>query len=145
MNSCLRRCGSRLHRPLAFVFRVLLVLGWLSAEPVISSAAVTGHPAILWGVSESGLELGKGARAGTNYLVPNPGYYLEQHVRLIRLPFKIDRLQPEPGGPLDPAFFKSMKDIIHADQESGAVTVVDPHGYGFYTIDGRPADILTSP
>jgi endoglucanase len=120
-----------------------LAARWLGIDP--AAAATAAPSSILWGVAESGLELGKGTKAGTNYSIPNPAYYLQHHVRLIRLPFQISRLQPQPQGPLDPAFLRAMKTIVQVDQAHGVVTVIDPHAYGFYNIDGRPADILKDP
>jgi endoglucanase len=108
------------------------------------SAAVAKSP-ILWGVSESGLELGHGPKAGTNYAIPNPSYYLRHDVLLIRLPFQIVRMQPQPQSPLDAAFVQKMRAIVRLDEDHGAVTVIDPHGYGFFDIDGRPGDLLTDP
>jgi len=120
----------------------VLPLGWPGLDPAAAAAAPSP---ILWGVAESGLELGHGMKAGTNYSIPDPTYYLRHDVRLIRLPFQITRMQPEPQEPLDPAFIHAMKTIVHLDQAHGVVTVLDPHGYGFYNIDGQPSDILTDP
>src|ERR1700712_5034872 len=76
---------------------------------------------ILWGVSESGLEFGKGTKAGTNFAVPDPAYYLQHGVRLIRLPFKIARLQPQAQGPFDPQFLGYLKKITAEDHAGGAI------------------------
>jgi endoglucanase len=116
----------------------------LSAIIISPARAMAAHPSsgILWGVAESGLELGKGTKAGTNYSVPDPSYYLAHNVRLIRLPFQITRLQPHPMAPLDADFVRYMKAIVSADHAGGAITVLDPHGYGFYDVDGKPADLL---
>ncbi len=122
--------------------RILACLLALNCAGIGSAEA---HAAILWGVAESGLELGRGMKAGTNYAVPDPGYYLQHHVRLIRLPFQISRLQPQAQGPLDPAFLHAMTMIVHRDADHHALTVIDPHGYGFYAIDGKPADLLRDP
>ena len=100
---------------------------------------------ILWGVSESGLEFGKGTKAGTNFAVPDPAYYLQHGVRLIRLPFKIARLQPQAQGPFDPKFLGYLKKITAEDHAGGAITVLDPHGYGFMDANGKPRDILADP
>jgi endoglucanase len=124
--------------------RLCLALALAAAGPVSASANGTGPSTVLWGVSESGLELGRGMKPGVNYLIPDPAYYLQQHVRLIRLPFKSLRLQPQAAGPLDPSFVKAMKAIIREDRNRGAVTVIDPHDYGFYDIGGKPLDILQS-
>ena len=122
-----------------------IVLACLMGASCIGTAAAGTRSPILWGIAESGLELGHGLKAGTNYSVPNPSYYLQHDVRLIRLPFQITRLQPEPQGPLDAAFLRTMKTIVQMDQAGGAVTVLDSHGYGFYNINGHPADILKDP
>jgi endoglucanase len=109
------------------------------------AAAAAGRSPILWGVADSGLEFGRGMKAGTNYSIPDPSYYLQHNVRLIRLPFQIGRIQPQPQGPLDPAFVGAMKRILRLDQDHGAITVLDPHAYGFYNIDGKPSDLLKDP
>ena len=123
------------------VLASLMAWSCIVLEPVAAQA----RSSILWGVAESGLELGRGMKPGTNYAIPDPNYYLRHDVRLIRLPFQIGRLQPEPQAPLDPVFLHAMKMIVHLDQSHGAVTVLDPHAYGFYNIDGRSADLLKDP
>ncbi len=123
--------------------RLCLALALLLAGPV--SASANGQPKVLWGVAESGLELGNGFKPGVNYLIPDPAYYLQQQVTLIRLPFKSLRLQPQAAGPFDPRLVKAMKAIIREDRDHGAVTVIDPHDYGFYNGGGKPADILQNP
>jgi endoglucanase len=100
---------------------------------------------ILWGVNDSGLDFGHGNIAGTNFAIPNPGYYLAHGVQLVRIPFQITRLQLEPDGPLAPAIVQDLQKIIAEDHEAGAITVLDPHGYGFFNIDGKPQDILQNP
>jgi endoglucanase len=109
------------------------------------AAALHDSSSILWGVSESGLEFGKGTKAGTNFAVPDPAYYLQHGVRLIRLPFQIARLQPQAQGPLDPKFLGYLKKITAEDHAGGAITVLDPHGYGFMDANGKPRDILADP
>ena len=117
----------------------------LVAMACIGIGAARDRPGIFWGVAESGLELGRGPKAGTNYAIPDPRYYLDHGVRLIRLPFQIGRMQPQPRAPLDGAFIQRMRAIVQLDQAHGAVTVIDPHAYGFFNIDGHPSDILTDP
>lgn len=100
---------------------------------------------IRWGVNESGLEFGTGPVIGTNFVAPDPGYYLQQGVELIRVPFKLNRLQPTPGAPLSPAYVQDLQSIITKDSAAGAITVLDPQGFGFYDVNGKPRDILTDP
>jgi endoglucanase len=123
---------------------LLLLLSAIVIVPFEARASNT-DTGVLWGVAESGLELGRGMKAGTNYSVPDPAYYLAHNVRLIRLPFQMARLQPHAMAPLDADFVTRMKAIVSADHAAGAITVLDPHGYGFYDIDGKPADLLQDP
>jgi endoglucanase len=129
----------------AGVLACLGLVSWLGDGPVAAATGEGTPSSILWGVAESGLELGHGPKAGTNYAIPDPSYYLRYGARLIRLPLTISRLQPQAQGPLDPAFLHAMKAIVQRDQDHGAMTVIDPHGYGFYDIDGKSADILKDP
>jgi endoglucanase len=100
---------------------------------------------VKWGVNESGLEFGTGPIAGTNFVVPDPTYYLRHGVEVVRVPFKLSRLQPVAGGPLNPAYVQDLRSIIAKDSAANAITVLDPQGFGFYDIDGKAHDILTDP
>jgi endoglucanase len=122
-----------------------LVTALMGISAPAQAAEPGKSPGILWGISESGMEFGKGPIAGTNYAVPDPTYYLQRGVRLVRVPFQIVRLQPVPEGPLDPAVLGYLKAIARQDAAAGAVTVLDPHAYGTYPINGKPQDILKNP
>jgi len=91
------------------------------------------------------MDFGKGPIVGRNFAVPNPTYYLAHGVKLVRIPFEIDRIQPAPLGPLAPAIVADLQKIVAMDHAAGAITVLDPHGYGFFDIDGKPEDILQNP
>ncbi|HVE21405.1 MAG TPA: cellulase family glycosylhydrolase [Acidocella sp.] len=123
--------------------RVSIALLFIFAGMAAAHAA--SEPQILWGVSDSGLEFGRGVIAERNYSVPDPRYYLAHGVGLIRIPFQIGRIQPTARGPLAPDIVSDLEKIIDEDHAAGAITVLDPHGYGFYNIDGKPHDILTDP
>jgi endoglucanase len=123
------------------MLKILVVtLCLFAALPTARAAAGT-----LWGVSDSGMEFGKGQVVNRNFAVPDPAYYLAHGVALVRIPFQIGRIQPVPLGPLAPPIVADLKKIVAKDQAAGAVTVLDPHGYGFYDIDGEPQDILANP
>lgn len=82
-------------------------------------------------------------KAFTNYAIPDPSYYLQHGVQLVRVPVQIDRLVPDPGHELNAPVLQALRDIVKADMAAGAITVVDPHGYGYMNKDGHPRDILT--
>ncbi len=105
-------------------------------------SAFAAPATILWGVSDSGMEFGRGLKAGTNYAIPDPAYYLSLGLTLIRLPMQLDRLAPKPGGPLDPAFLAAVQRIVARDEQAGAITVLDLHGFGFLNESDGPKDIL---
>jgi endoglucanase len=122
------------------MFRILTAIFCLCAA--LATARAAQNPGILWGVSDSGMDFGTGPIAGRNFAVPNPAYYLAHGVKLVRIPFEIMRIQPNPKAPLAPAILADLQQITAADSAAGAITVLDPHGYGFYDINGKPQDIL---
>jgi endoglucanase len=125
--------------PVALLFTfVTMVAAHAAPKPQNASS-------ILWGVSDSGLDFGKGVIAERNYAVPDPRYYLAHGVGLMRIPFQIGRIQSTARGPLAPDIVSDLKTIIAEDHAAGAITVLDPHGYAFYNIDGKSHDILTDP
>ena len=122
---------------------ILAVL--LASYTCLSTAQAAPKPPILWGINDSGFDFGNGTIVWRNYAIPDPGYYLQHGVRLVRIPFQISRLQPTAGGMLAPDIVSDLKKIVAEDDAAGAITVLDPHGYGFFNIDGKPHDILTDP
>ena len=139
---CALSFRQRANRGAPIVLGILVAATCRAAPPSHSapSASVT-----YWGVSESGMEFGHGMKAGTNYVVPDPGYYLAKGMTLIRLPIQVERLMPLPGGALDAGVVSEINGIIEKDRRAGAVTVIDPHGYGFMNKGGKPRDILQDP
>lgn len=122
--------------------RRLFCLAALGAMLTSSTALAESGHSILWGVNESGMDFGSGNIAGKNFAYPQPKYYLAHGVTLIRVPFQITRLQAQPNGPLTQPVVDEIMKIIDQNQASGAVTVLDPHEYGFYKINNNPQDLL---
>ncbi|MGI4959007.1 MAG: cellulase family glycosylhydrolase [Janthinobacterium lividum] len=110
---------------------------------VYAAASPLADHGIRWGINDSGMEFGRGMKASTNYAVPDPTYYLQHGVQLVRVPVQIDRLVPDPGRELNSAVLQELRDIVKMDKAAGAITVIDPHGYGYMNKDGHPRDILT--
>jgi endoglucanase len=113
-----------------------------AAALALTCGATAAAASTQWGVDDSGLEFGNGPKVWTNFAIPNPRYYLTLGVKLIRLPFKIERLQPQAGGPLDAGYVADIQSVIAADTQAGAITVLDPQNFGFYPIGGKAHDIL---
>lgn len=58
-------------------------------------------------------------------------------VRLVRIPFRWERVQPLPGGPLDDAAVADLRAVITRAHTAGLRAVVDMHNYGaYYLFDG---------
>lgn len=58
-------------------------------------------------------------------------------VRLVRIPFRWERLQPQPGGPLDVAELQRLKDAATRARTAGMKVILDMHNYGaYYLSDG---------
>ena len=102
----------------------------------------------MFGINESGLEFGSGVRPGKlnkDYVQPNPAYYLGLGVKIVRIPYLLNRMQTAPGTPLDPAYLGNVLAIAKAVVAAGAVAVVDPHNFGDVGTDGVNRDIATDP
>lgn len=94
------------------------------------------------GVNLSGGEFGDiGRPLGQGYIYPpDPtfAYYASRGMRLVRLPFKIERLQREPFGALVERDVSELRRCVAAAKRAGLLLVLDPHNFG--KRDGRPMD-----
>ena len=97
------------------------------------SAAIAATP--LLGVNLSGLEMGHGLTETGQWTVPDPTTMLGERVEIIRLPFKLERLQPGALGPLDPNYLGDITSILAEAAAGKAMTVLDPHNYGYIWTD----------
>ena len=52
--------------------------------------------------------------------------------RLVRIPFRWERIQPTLGQPLDAAELQRMRDSVNAAQAAGFEIILDVHNYGAY-------------
>src|SRR5262245_30992698 len=89
----------------------------------------------MFGVNLSGAEFGWGKKYGFDYIYPNESeldYYHSKGLDLIRLPFKWERMQPELGGPLDPAELARMTTFLNEAAERGMHVIIDMHDFGRY-------------
>jgi hypothetical protein len=56
----------------------------------------------------------------------------------VRIPFRWERLQPELGGPLDPAEIGRLEDVVDRARGAGLPVILDMHNYGaYYLSDGE--------
>src|SRR5690349_20742768 len=88
----------------------------------------------LVGVDISGGEYGSaGGTLGTDYVYPSQAeidYYASEGMTVVRMPFLLERLEPAPGGPLDPSQVADLQQVISWAQADGMDVILDPHNYG---------------
>jgi endoglucanase len=84
----------------------------------------------LIGVNLAGAEFGM---IGGRWKWPhqkNMDYYLSLGVKVFRVPFKWNRLQPDIAKPLEPASLEGLDRIVERATGAGAVVLLDMHDYG---------------
>ena len=102
------------------------------------------RPAFTLGVNLSGAEFAPGHLPGTNGVhfgwtrEPELDRWAAAGVRLVRLPFLWERLQPEPSGELAPAYAEGLLETVRGLAARGIWVIPDVHNYGRYrTADGE--------
>jgi endoglucanase len=119
------------------------------APPLASASAAPGsavnlapaqpaEPVSLVGVALSGAAFGSSAlpgKHGTNYIYPAESYYKkysEQGIKLVRLPFLWERIQPQLDTELDAAQLALLTQSLDFAQKYGIKVVLDMHNYYRY-------------
>lgn len=72
---------------------------------------------------------------GTHYGYPTSSdieYFAKRGFRLIRFPFRWERVQKELGGELDATELQKMKDVVAAAQALDVYVILDLHNFGRY-------------
>ena len=138
MNTRSRTCRSAPHRPLARSGRALLCAGLL-AWGVARRRGCRGMRA-----DATGRERGRG-RVST--AAGNPAAYARDYIypaaneialmkrlglKLMRVPFLWERVQPKALAPLDAAELGRLDEVVHLADLAGLTVVLDVHNYGTY-------------
>ncbi len=110
-----------------------------AAAPLLAAQSTTpSAPVQLVGVSLSGAAFGSSALPGThgtNYIYPAESYYkkyAEQGLKLVRLPFLWERIQPQLDTELDAAQLALLTQSLDYAQKYGVKVVLDMHNYYRY-------------
>ncbi|ACA15606.1 glycoside hydrolase family 5 [Methylobacterium sp. 4-46] len=94
------------------------------------------------GVNLSGGEFGDiGRPLGQGYIYPpneSFAYYAGRGMKLVRIPFKIERVQPEPLGALSVRDADELARCVRAAKAAGLLVVLDAHNFG--KRDGKPIE-----
>ncbi len=95
------------------------------------------------GVNAAGLEFAEGSFPGTvnvNYVVPTTpevGYYASKGMRIVRLPFAWERLQPTLNGPFNTTYLSYIQQTVATIRSNGMMVILDPHNYSMYRPSGQ--------
>lgn len=76
---------------------------------------------------------------GTHYFYPTAAamnYYQSKGIRLIRFPFRWERIQLTPGGPLRASEMKRMDDVMRLAAERDMRVILDMHNFSDYFLGG---------
>lgn len=118
------------------------------AAVALLGSALAGAPAAagcLRGVNLSGAEFGTiPGRPNHDYAYPSADEFRRVAAlgfSAIRLPFRWERLQPKPLGPLDPAELERLDATLAAARGAGLSTILDLHNFGHFGPErlGTPA------
>lgn len=86
------------------------------------------------GIVLSGGEFTPGGAYGQNYGYPPPesiDYYAHKGMRIMRLPFTWERVQPVMFGPLDPLEMSRLHAVVRHSIASGQTVGIDVHNGGY--------------
>ncbi len=120
----------------------------LSSLFVIQSFSQTDS--IPFGVNLSGAEFGLNNLPGvynTDYTYPTTtdlNYFLSKGFKLLRLPFRWERIQHILGGPLDTTQLRYLNTFIDSCAAKGIKVILDMHNYGKYYINGTEHSLSTT-
>ena len=118
-----------------------------AAAPANGSAAPAKNSRVLWGVNLAGAEFADyqplPGTYGENYGYPNEvgnapkgaelGYYASKGLKLVRLPFRWERMQDGLNGPIRESELKQMRAFLEEARQGGFVVIPDCHNYArFY-------------
>jgi endoglucanase len=122
--------------------RAALLSGLASSAAAVALAPRPARANPIWlpGVNLAGGEFGDlGRPLGQGYIYPSDesfAYYAGRGMRLVRIPFKIERIQPQAFGALSTGDADELSRCVRAGQEAGLKVVLDAHNYG--KRDGQP-------
>src|SRR5215204_2348279 len=122
-----------------------------NTQAVVTEAHPT-TPSYLRGVNVSGAEFGApfSLDATSNFSNRNPGRYNDAYhydgqatfdylasrgIKLIRLQFRWERIQPTPGGPLNGTELRRLRGAIRRATDAGLEVILDVHNFGDYYIE----------
>lgn len=115
------------------------------------AGSVFAQSGLPFGVNLAGAEFGHGSKmpgeVNKDYFYPTTAdldYWAAKQLRLLRVPFKWERIQHEPFGPLTEAEVGVMRQMLQEADERGLKIILDLHNYGRRKV-GEQTYILGEP
>jgi endoglucanase len=106
--------------------------------PNAADPAAVENMSALNGISLAGAEFGEGSLPGSygaSYVYPTmdeAAHFIDMGMRIIRLPFRWERLQPTLSGELDGTERYRIDTLVSFITSKGAYVLLDPHNYARY-------------
>jgi len=98
-----------------------------------------------FGVNLSGMEWNSGVgTVGTTYFEPTQAeftYYASKGLKLVRIPFLWERMQPTLGGALNATYLAQLDQVVGYAANAGVSVFIDCHNYARYPYNGN---VITS-
>lgn len=143
MNTVQNGRTPRRYQPVLLTISVLLVGLWQAWAFGGAVDEQTDSPKreFFPGVNLASAEFGEGSKLGTNFVYPSRqefAYYQSKGLKLVRIPFLWERVQPRLRGELDAANSAELDRCVSQANALGLVVLLDPHNYGGRRVDGKP-------
>jgi endoglucanase len=96
-----------------------------------------------FGVEKAGFSCQSPGRAGRDYTYNSEAtveYFAKQGVRLLRIPFRWERIQPKLGADLDARELNRLQEAVKWAKKHDCEVILDVHNYARYTVvlNGKP-------
>lgn len=116
-----------------------------SDEPGTGGGSVAKLAEPYFGVNMSGAEFAAvyPGVEGTHYGYPgyqDIEYFANKGFKLIRFPFRWERVQKTMGGELDMTEINKMKEVVSAAEQLGVYVILDLHNFGRYCTESNGVD-----
>jgi len=119
------------------------------APAIAPASAASYNPSGYFpGVNLAVAEFGKGDEINKNYTYPQDAeftYFKNKGFKIIRIPFKWERIQPQALGDLREQDLSQLDRCVATASGLGLVVLLDVHNYGGRPIDGKGALIGVDP
>jgi len=102
-------------------------------------------PAYYPGVNLASAEFGGAGELGKKYVYPNDKefqYFSAKGFKIVRIPFKWERVQPELRGEFDPANIAELDRCVTEANATGLVVLLDVHNYGARKVPGQEKGVF---